>query len=101
MTDDLRSERIRALGDAARELEKLEGHPGWEALKSEFGRMESSYSQSLARKLVSGGISAKPVDQREIDYQRGFFAAVRAILRAPDNAKAALEKALEREDTRE
>ena len=101
MADDLRSERIRALGDVARELEKLEGHPGWEALKSEFSEMESTYQRSLARKLLAGGISAPPVNQREIDYQRGFFAAVRAILRAPDSAKAALEKALEREEQRD
>jgi len=101
MSDHLRSERIRAMGDVSRELEKLKEHPSWEILQSEFAKLESSYTQSLARQLVTGGISAKPVDQRKVDYQRGFFAAVRAILMAPDNAKAALEKALEREDTGE
>lgn len=46
---------------------------------------------------MAGGPDAPPLNQREIDYQRGFLRGAAAVLAAPDNAVAELEKLLARE----
>jgi len=88
------ADKIRALGDRARELGKLKNNSGWSELESLILELRSAYEERLARRLLSGGVNADPVDQRSIDYQRGFFRALDLVLQAPDNAEKALETAL-------
>lgn len=61
--------------------------------------MTQHYHNKLARRLTTGGLYAPPLDQREIDYQRGFFAGARWILDNPEMAEGELRKALERRDS--
>lgn len=95
-TNALPSQEIKLLGDRAQSLSKLVDHPSWQTLRDELDRVKEQYMGRLARKLVSGGISATPIDQREIDYQRGFFSGAEWILANPEQAESSFAKALER-----
>jgi len=90
------AEEIRVLGDRAQSLSKLVDHPAWKTLREELDRVKAQYEGRLARKLTSGGISASPLDQREVDYQRGFFSGAEWILRNPEQAESSFAQALER-----
>jgi hypothetical protein len=96
--NQLRGDALRTLGTRAQAVAKLNGTEGWQALVEEWTERRRKYGQTMTQKLLSGGISAAPIDQREIDYQRGFFAAVAAILGTPERMATELEKALERQD---
>ena len=94
----LDSQIIRELGDLARELGKLKDTPAWARLQAEFDKAKDTFVQGQARKLVSGGSKAEPLDQRMIDYQRGFFRGCEHILAMPDRAEQTLNKALEKQE---
>lgn len=100
MTDEiiLDSQIIRELGDLARDLGKLQEAPAWGRLQAEFAKAKDAYVQGQARKLVSGTIKADPLDQRMIDYQRGFFRGCEHILAMPERAEQALIKALDKQE---
>lgn len=89
-------ERRRLLGDRARALSKLEGHEGWELLGKELQERREVFERTLGRRLLSGGLEAELVDQRHIDYQRGYWRGVRDILDSPVRAQQALDDALKR-----
>lgn len=95
---ELRSD-IRQIGDKARELGKLVDHPAWAILRAEFDGLKETYFKRLATRLVSGGLKAEALDQRELDYQRGFFRGAEWILANPEMIAKTLEKALERENS--
>ena len=97
MSTPLRSQKVRELGDTVRELAKLVEHPSWPALRSEFEKRKEAHVTKIARDLAAGGIDAKPIDQRHIDYTRGFLRGAQAVLDTPGNALAALEEALRKE----
>lgn len=89
-------EEIKTLGDRAQSLSKLVDHPAWQTLREELDRVREQYTGRLARKLMKGGISATPLDQRELDYQRGFFSGAEWILANPEQAESSFKQALER-----
>ena len=93
----LRSQKLRDVGDTARELAKLTEHPSWDALRAEFEKRKRMFHAKLANQLMAGGPKAKPFDQREIDYQRGFLSGAQAVLDTPDRAVEALEQLLRKE----
>lgn len=97
MSETTRSQRVRDLGDVARDLGKLTEHPSWPALRKQVERRVKSYQDRLARQLTSGGITARPLNQREIDYIRGFITGAQAVLDTPENAMKALDQALRKE----
>lgn len=92
---DLRQE-IKEIGDKARALKKLENHEGWEVLKKDFVDQQESYERRIAREMTRLGRDAEPINQRHIDYQRGFWRGVQAVLGSPEAAQKALENALKR-----
>ena len=96
---ELRGDRIRKLGDQARELTKLKEQPGWATLREILEERRQAVSRSLGHGLVTGGIDAAPVDQRKIDYQRGFFAGAQWILDNPEHAEKILAAALEEDSS--
>lgn len=93
---ELASEELRFLADRAQSLGKLIDHPSWQTLREELTRVREMYIDRLSRRMIHGGISAAPVDQRELDYQRGFFAGAEWILSNPEKAGSSLEQALKR-----
>jgi len=68
---------VRTIADQARELETLElvhrvvKSPGFARLGEKIEALREKYFQNLARGLAS---NAAPLDQRELDYKRGFWA---------------------------
>ena len=93
----LRSQKLREVGDTARDLAKLTEHPSWPMLRMEVEKRKHGYLVKVARQITAGGPDAETYDQREIDYIRGFFKGVDAVLDAPDRAVALLEETLRKE----
>lgn len=89
--------KIRDLGTRAQALGKLKDHPSWAVLEDTFEKTRAAYLDSLSRKLIAGGIDAAPLDQRQLDYKRGFWAGAKAVLDNPDDVQEALEAALRKE----
>lgn len=65
---------------------------GWSALKAHFERGTDGFAKSLAQRQLGG----EQVNQREIDYLRGFLDAAKAIFTFPDQALAHLETSARR-----
>ena len=76
----------------ARELGKLAERPEWAVLRKEFDGYKREYLAATARKLVVGGDDAAPLDQRKVDYRRGWLRGVETVLAAPERAIAELDK---------
>jgi hypothetical protein len=93
----LRPAELRDAADTARELAKLKEHPSWDVLRSEFEGRRRRYLDNLARSIAAGGIDADPLNQRAIDYQRGFLRGAQAVLDSPENAIEHLERVLRKE----
>lgn len=83
-------ERIRLLQD----------HVGFKALRDLAEEQRTAYLINLARQI---GHSSEPVDQRVLDYKRGFFNGMMWVLQVPitERFKAELEKALDERTTSE
>jgi hypothetical protein len=94
---NLRSDKLRDAGDLARELAKLKEHPAWTTLRLEFEERKEAHLAKQARDLMAGGPEIEPINQRKLDYQRGFLRGAAAVFTAPDNAVAELERLLANE----
>lgn len=88
--------KVQQIAEKAQMLGELKKHPGWSLLREIFNKKQKTYFESLARKIMSGSIDAPTLDQRELDYQRGFWAGARWILDNPEQAERSLETALKR-----
>jgi hypothetical protein len=74
-------------------ITRLKGHAGVPAALEELREQRRRYEANLGRELVRGN---RLVDQREIDFKRGFWYGLEwAYSRFLDNAEAGLEKAIE------
>ena len=62
--------------------------PGWDDLTVEIEAAEERFWRRFRSDLQGG----KPVDQRELDFMLGKFAAGKAILNQPDRAVRKLDK---------
>ena len=83
-------------GDLARDLAKLTDHPSWGVLRESFDKAREKAELRLARQMYRGGEGHPEIDQREIDYQRGFWRGVQAVLDQPEYAGRAFVQAMER-----
>lgn len=75
-------------------IDSLKEHKGFLALRAVVHEEMDGYVKSLASKLLH---DPDPVDQRVLDYKRGFFRGMAWIMALPDTPKfqAELKKALE------
>lgn len=92
------SDRVRTVGEVAatvaqRSIAALKDTAGWDALTAEAQRAEERYWKRHRADVRQG----KPVDQRELDYMRGTFDALRALLKQPEKAARQLDRAEEAE----
>lgn len=86
-------EKAHTLAELARvagELDKLRNTPGWLHLVKHYDNQKAQYEASMMAKLTSGGPTAPELNQRVLDYQRGFWAGVQSVLSSPSNAQAEL-----------
>lgn len=88
--------KIALLGDTANELAKLKEHPSWDVLKRVFADARQRAEKKMAREMFSGGENHPALDQREVDYRRGFLRGAQAVLDHPELAEKAFLKAMER-----
>lgn len=79
-------------GEIAEALKRLSTQPEWELLKKRFEKKREKDSERLTRTIFAGGV----VDQRVLDYERGFWNGVGAILSNPENAERAFHTAFSR-----
>lgn len=88
--------KVQEIAERAQALGELKKHPSWRVLRDVFDKRRHQYFESLARQLMRGSIDAPVVPQRELDYQRGFWAGAKWILDNPEMAETSLEHALRR-----
>jgi len=83
---------VADLDDLSR-IEALKENRGFLALRERVHEETDGYLKSLAFKMLH---SQDPLDQRVIDYKRGFFRGMAWIMALPDTPKfrEELEKAL-------
>lgn len=96
----MRNREVAKKGDIARDLAKLTEHPSWPTLRAVFADAREKAERRLSREMFSGGETHAPIDQRAIDYRRGFLRGCQAVLDAPELAQQAFERALETEEKR-
>jgi hypothetical protein len=79
-------------------ISRLKGNVAVKAAHEEIVALKREYESNLGHTLMTGTRLAPPVDQREIDYQRGFY---RGLLWAYtiflDNAGPKLDRLLDKE----
>lgn len=76
-------------------LAKLAEHPGYGVLQAYVAAKQEEYYANLARLLAHG---ARPLDQRAIDYKRGYWDAARLLLQHPAKMLKDLTSELEGDD---
>jgi hypothetical protein len=84
-------ERI-ALREEKVTLGLLEQHPGWLLLIREWEARREKERILFEAVILAGGPAAHPVDQRKVDYERGYWAGVRDCIDTPTRAKKWLRK---------
>lgn len=87
-------------GDTARDLAKLTEHPSWAVLRQVFAQEREKAERRLAREMYGGGETHPAIDQRQIDYRRGFLRGCQAVLDAPELAEQLFERAMRTEEKR-
>jgi hypothetical protein len=73
------------------DLAVLEQHPSWAALKNVVAEKQDKFEYELVRALLH---SKGMVDQRRLDYLRGFVEGMRWFLEQPGLAEKKLERQL-------
>lgn len=93
------SEELEFLDQMSRLLE----HPGFQMLTERVKEKREQYRLNLATGIgMTGDWNAPPVDQREIDYKRGFWnGAVFALVRFPKQFAKDWEKFVAEQTTKE
>ena len=67
---------------------ELSAHPAWPVLrKIEKQRMDLKF-EGHAKALMAG----MEFDQRQVDYDRGYFAGMKHLLDTPERERAALQR---------
>lgn len=87
----LTEEQARHLVTTSGALAALQSHPSWENLKGEIGVKEEKCRRVIMAMAMNPN---KPVDQRQIDYLRGFIGGMHYIVAVPESAESTLENYL-------
>ncbi len=87
-------EKIQLLSEQQVKLTELTHQPGWGILKSILATKRALFERNFMARNLSAVPTAEPLNQREVDYWRGFFACADYIIAAPEKAESTLESAL-------
>ena len=93
---ELVNREVALMGDLARDLLKLQELPEWGAMRAHFEDLKALAQASAYRALYVGSEGAKPLDQRAVDYRRGYLKACEDFVLYPERLVAQFEKAMER-----
>lgn len=80
---------VRRVIEDVKLFDGLTEQVGWKRLAEIVKGERERFFASIASRIASG----KVVDQREIDYKRGFYEGARWIIDTPEQAEASLEAA--------
>lgn len=86
---ELRAYKASEIVAKLRELKVAEG---WSTLIEVFTAAKEQYYAAVTQQLMRG----REINQRKLDYNRGFFDGVTKLLEQPETAESVLEKALAR-----
>jgi len=76
--------QVEELAQRSLALERLQKQDDWQVLIDDYGRKKQAVRASYAKYLdLSSPTGILPIDQRELDYWRGFFAGAEWILDNP------------------
>lgn len=67
----------------------LSEHQGWRHLRKKIAEQQDRFAENIARRILAGG----EVDQREIDFMRGYIAGAAFVIERPEVAERSLEAA--------
>ncbi len=88
------AEKIQLLSEQQVKLTELTHQPGWRILRRIIETKKSLFEKNFTARHLSAVPTAEPVNQRDLDYWRGFFACGDYILANPEKAESTLEAAL-------
>jgi hypothetical protein len=86
--------KLKVIGDRAQELGKLKDVPSWATLRQVVDAKYQRWINGFTRDHLAAGFDRDPVDQRLLDYQRGFWAGCHWLLDNPEKAEDTLKQAL-------
>lgn len=86
-----RERKLAILSQRAQALGALKAHPSWGALRDVFKGKRRRYFENVTSRLMGGTV----IDQRELDFQRGFYAGAQWLLDNVENAEEEFEKAMQ------
>jgi hypothetical protein len=72
----------------------LKHHAAFRELADDLAEAEAKYWKRFASRIKSGEV----IDQREVDFMRGKFEAVRVIVKQPERAARHLERVNENKE---
>jgi hypothetical protein len=95
VTDELRAQRAKLAEIAERtaQLSDLKKLREWQTLCEVMEGKRERYFRNLAHELIHG---KEEVDQRKLDFYRGFWAGVFYLLANPEQAEREFERAAEK-----
>lgn len=84
-------EKVQEKARAAKQVEALKDTAGWVYLKKRFER----YPELVAAKIAERFMRGDDIPQKELDFTRGYAAAIADIMGTPERVEQELEKAAE------
>lgn len=81
--------KVRKVVEDVRLFDGLMEHAGWQRLAQIVRGERDRFLTSLTSALWRGEV----VDQRQLDYTRGFYEGARWLIETPEQAEASLEQA--------
>ena len=87
-------EKVQALSERQVKLTDLTKAPGWKILSAGVEAKKALYEKNLLARHLSAVPTAEPVNQRDLDYWRGYFAGQRDLISSPEKAEKTLEVTL-------
>ncbi len=92
----MRGREDALLGDLAQDLVKLQASPQWAAFRKRYEEIKDQAARKMASEMLSGGEGADPIDQRQVDYRRGYLRGCDDFVAYPERLVARFEKVMER-----
>jgi hypothetical protein len=89
---------LSGLGDRAKALAKLKGTDGWKTLGEIYTERRIAYQAKVGRDVLRRGYE---INQREIDYNAGYFFGVQQLLDKPEQFEQQMEAALQKQRLQE
>lgn len=76
---------LAAIQDKRQLFATLKQHPAWPQLLDHYKELRVRYERQLGARLMGGA----ELDQREVDFHRGYWHGVFAVLASPEAAEQA------------